>query len=161
MKMQTWLIFLISMCTAWEQWLPYLLLLFFQLCLTLCDPRLQHNRFPCPLLSPELAQIHVHWVGDATQPSPSLSSLLLLPSILSSIRIFSSESDLHIRWPKNWSFSLSISTSNEYSGMISFRIDWFDLLVVQGTLKSLFQQCSIKAPILWCSAFFMVQLSNL
>ena len=123
--------------------------------------RLQHNRFPCPSLSPELAQMHVHWVGDATQPSPSLSSLLLLPSILFSIRIFSKESGLHIRCQRMRAFNLSISTANEYSETISYRIDWLDLLEVQGTLKSLFQQCSIKAPILWCSAFFMVQLSNL
>ena len=81
MKMQTWLIFLTSMCTTLEQWLIYLWLLFFQLCLTLWPHRLQHIRFPCPSLSPELGQIHVHWVGDATQPAPSLSSLLLLPSI--------------------------------------------------------------------------------
>ena len=86
--------------------------------------------------------------------------LLLLPSILSSIRVFSSESALHIKWPKYWSFSFSISSSNEYSGLISFRIDWFDLLAVQGTLKSLFQQHSLKASILQRSTFFMVQLSH-
>ena len=84
--------------------------------------------------------------------------LLLLPSIFPSIRVFSNESVLHIRWPKYWSFN--ISPSNEYSGLISFRIDWFDLLVVQGTLKSLFQHHSSKASILGCSAFFMVQLSH-
>ena len=85
---------------------------------------------------------------------------LLPPSIFLSIRIFSSESVLCIRWPKYWSFSFSISPSNEYSGLISFRIDWFDLLAVQGTLKSLLQHHSSKASILWCSAFFMVQLSH-
>ena len=85
---------------------------------------------------------------------------LLLPSIFPSIRVFSNKSALHIRWPKYWSFSFSISPSNEYSGLISFGIDWFDLLVVQGTLKSLFQHHSSKASILWCSAFFMVQLSH-
>ena len=86
--------------------------------------------------------------------------LLLLPSIFSSIRVFSSESALYIRWPKYWSFSFSISPSNEYSGLISFRMDWLDLLAVQGTLKSLLQHQSSKASILQCSAFFMVQLSH-
>ena len=86
--------------------------------------------------------------------------LLLLPSIFPSIRVFSNESVLHNRWPKFWSFSFSIRPSNEYSGLISFRIDWFDLLVVQGTLKSLLQHHSSKASILWHSAFFMVQLSH-
>ena len=85
---------------------------------------------------------------------------LLLPSILPSIRILSNESVVCIRWPKYLSFSLIISPSNEYSGLISFRIDWFDLLPVQGTLKSLLQHHSSKASILWCSAFFMVQLSH-
>ena len=87
--------------------------------------------------------------------------LLLLPSIFPIIRVFSSESVLPIRWPKYWSFSFSISPSNEYSGFISFRIEWFDLLAVQGTLKGLLQQHSLKASILQCSAFFMVQLSYL
>ena len=88
-------------------------------------------------------------------------SLLLLPSIFSSIRVFSNESTLCIRWPNYWSFSFSISPSNECSGLISFRIDWLDLLAVQGTLKSLLQHHSSKASILWSSAFFMVQLSHL
>ena len=86
--------------------------------------------------------------------------LLLLPSIFPSIRVFSNESVLCIRWPKYWSFSFSISPSNEYLGLLSFRIYWFDLLVVQGTLKSLLQHHSLKASILHCSAFFMVQLSH-
>ena len=86
--------------------------------------------------------------------------LLLLPSIFPSIRVLSSESVLHIRWPKYWSFSFSISLSNEYSGLISFRMDWLDLLVVQTTLKSLLQHHSLKASILWHSAFFIVQLSH-
>ena len=86
--------------------------------------------------------------------------LLLLSSILPSIRVFSNESVLHIRWPNYWSFSFSISPSNEYSGLISFRMDWLDLLVVQGTLKSLLQHHSSKASILWHSAFFIVQLSH-
>ena len=85
---------------------------------------------------------------------------LLLPSIFLSIRIFSNESTLHIRWPKYWSFSFSTSPSNEYSGLISFRIDWFDPLPVQGTFKSLLQHHSSKASVLQCSAFFMVQLSH-
>ena len=86
--------------------------------------------------------------------------LLPLPSIFPSITVFSSESILHIRWPKYWSFSFSISPSNKYSGLISFRIDWFDLLAIQGTLKSLFQHHNSKASVLWCSTFFMVQLSH-
>ena len=85
---------------------------------------------------------------------------LLLTSVLPSIRVFSSESALRIRWPKYWSFSFNISPSNEYSGLISFRMDWLDLLAVQGTLKSLLQHHSSKASILRCSAFFLVQLSH-
>ena len=85
---------------------------------------------------------------------------LLPPSIIPSIGVFSNESVLHIRWPKCWSFSFRISPSNEYSGLISFRIDWFDLLAVQGTLKGLLQHHSSKASTLWCSAFFIVQLSH-
>ena len=87
-------------------------------------------------------------------------SLLLLPSVFSSIRVFSNESVLLIRWPKYWIFSFNISPSNEYSGLISFRMDWFDLLAVQGTHKSLLQHHSSKASTLWYSAFFMVQLSH-
>ena len=87
--------------------------------------------------------------------------LLFLPSIFPSIRVFSNESALCIRWPKYWSFSFSISPSNEYSGLISFRMDWLDLLAVQGTLKSLLQHHSSKASILLCSAFFMIQLSHI
>ena len=86
--------------------------------------------------------------------------LLLLPSIFPSIRIFSNESILHIRWPKYWSFSLSISPSNEYLGLISFMTDWLHLLAAQGTLKSLLQHYSSKASLLWCSIFFMIQLSH-
>ena len=86
--------------------------------------------------------------------------LLLLPSIFPSIRVFSNESALHIRWPKYWTFSCNISPSNAHPGLISFRIDWLDLLAVQGTLKSLLQHHSSKASILWCSTFFMVQLSH-
>ena len=86
--------------------------------------------------------------------------LLLLPSIFPSIRVFSNESPLHIRWPKYWSFSFNISPSNDYSGLISFRMDWLDLLAVQGTCKGLFQHHSSKASILRCSVFFIVQLSH-
>ena len=86
--------------------------------------------------------------------------LILLPSVFSGIRVFSNELALHIQWPKYWSFSFSNSPSNEYSGLISFRIDWFDLLAVQGTLKSLIQHHSLKASTLQCSAFFIVQLSH-
>ena len=89
-----------------------------------------------------------------------LCPCLILPSIFPSIGIFSKESDLHIRWPKYWSFSFSISPSSEYSGLISFRMDWLDLLAVQGTHKSLLQHHSSKAPLLWCSAFFIVQFSH-
>ena len=86
--------------------------------------------------------------------------LLLLPSIFPSIRVFSNELALHIRWPKYWSFSFNISPSNEHSGLISFRMDWLDLLAVQGTLKSLLQHHSSKASVLQCSAFFIIQLSH-
>ena len=102
----------------------------------------------------ELAQTHVHWVSDAIHPSHPLLSPSLLPSIFSSIRVFSSESALRIRWAKYWSLSFSISLSNEYSGLISFRIGWLDLLAIQGTLKSLLQNHSSKASILQHSAFF-------
>ena len=99
---------------------------------------------------------------EAVMPSNHLilCHLLLLPSIFPSIRAFSNESVICIRWPKYWSFSFSISPSNEYSGLISFRMDWLDVLAVQGTLKSLLQQHSSKASILWLSAFFIVQLSH-
>ena len=102
---------------------------------------------------PEFTQTHVHRVGDAIQPSHPLSSLLLVPPVPPSIRVFSNESTLRMRWPKYWSFSLSISPSNEYPGLISFRMDWLDLLAVQGTLKSLLQHHSSKASILRHSAF--------
>ncbi|XDA78848.1 hypothetical protein R6Z07M_008863 [Ovis aries] len=115
--------------------------------------------FPVHHQLPELTQIHVHRVGDAIQPFHPCRPLLLLPSIFPSISIFYSESALHIRWPKYWSFSFSISPSNEYSGLISLRIDWLDLLAVQGTLKSLLQHHSSKASMLWHSAFFVVQLT--
>ena len=107
----------------------------------------------------ELAQTHVHQVGDAIQPPHFLLPLLLLPSILSTIKVYSNESVLRIRWPKNWSFSFSISPSNEY-----FRTDflyWFHLLAGQGTLKSLLQHHSSKASILWGSAFLTINLYSI
>ena len=106
----------------------------------------------------KLAQTHVHWVSDVIEPSHPLLPLLL-PSIVPSIRAFSNDPDFCLRWPKCWSFSVSINPSNEYSGLISFRIIWLDLLAVQGILKSLLQHHSSKVSILWCLAFFMVQLS--
>ena len=109
---------------------------------------------------PEFTQTHVIEVGDAIQPSLLSCPLLLPPSIFPSIRVFSNDSALHIRWPKDWSFSFSISPSNEYSGRISFRMDWLDLHAVQGTLKSLLQHHGLKASILLRSAFFIVQLSH-
>ena len=120
---------------------------------------LQHSRLPCPSPMPGACSNSCP-VSDAIQPSHPLSSPLLLPSIFPSIRIFSNESVLHIRWPKYWSFSFSISPSNAYSGLISFRMDWLDLCAVQGTLKSLLQYHISKASILWHSALFMVQLSH-
>ena len=117
-----------------------------QLCLTFCDPMdCSTPGFPVHQRLPELTQTHVHWVSDAIQSSHPLLSLLLSPSILPSIRVFSNESVLPITWPKYWNFSFSISPSNEYLGLISFRMDWLDLLAVQGTLKSLFQHHSSKA----------------
>ena len=106
----------------------------------------------------EFTQTHVHRVGDAIQPSHPLSSPSLLPPIPPSIRLFSNESTLRMRWPKYWSFSFSISHSKEHPGLISFRMDWLDLLAVQGTLKSLLQHHSSKVSILRHSAFFTVQL---
>ena len=132
-----------------------------QSCPTLCDP-MNHSTPGLPVHHqlPESTQTHVHRVGDAIQPSHPLSSLLLLPPIPPSIRVFSNESTLCMRWPKYWSFSFSIIPSKEHPGLISFRMDWLDLLAVQGTLKSLLQHHSSKASILQHSAFFTVQLSH-
>ena len=102
---------------------------------------------------------HIHQVSDAIQPSILCRPVFLLPPILPSIRVFSNESTLYMRWPKYWSFSFSSSPSNEHPGLISFRKDWLDLLAVQGTLKSLLQHHNSKASILQRSAFFIVQLS--
>ena len=109
----------------------------------------------------EFVQTDVCWFNDAIHLSHLQSSTSLLPSIFPSTRVFSNEHALSISWPKYWSFSFSISPSSEYSRLIFFRIDWFDHLAVQGTLKSLLQNHSSKASILQCSAFFMVQLSHL
>ena len=116
----------------------------------------------CPVLRyfPEFSQTHVHWVSDAIQSSHLLSPPSLALN-LSQYRGFSNELALRFRWPKYWNFSFSISSCTEYSGLISSRTDWFDLLAVQGTLKSLLQHHSSKVSILQCSAFFMVQLSHL
>ena len=132
-----------------------------QSCLTLCDPTdCSTPGLPDLHHLLELAQTHVHGVSDAIQTSRPLLSPFLLTSVFPSIRVFSNESLLCIRCPKYWSFSFCISPSNRYSGFISFRIDWFDLLAAQGTLKSLLQHHSSKASFLWCSVFFMVQLSH-
>ena len=109
---------------------------------------------------PEFTQTHVHRVSDAIQPSHPLSSPSPPAPNPSSIRVFSNESTLHMRWPKYWNFSFSIIPSKEQPGLISFRMDWLDLLAVQGTLKSLLQHHNSKASILWHSAFFTVQLSH-
>ena len=125
-----------------------------QSCPTLCDPMdCSTTGFPVHHQLPDLAQSHVHRVSDAIQPSQPRGPLLL-PSIFPSIRVFSNESVLRIRWPKYWSFSFSVSPSSEYSGLISFMTDWFEHPAVQGTLKSLLQHHSAKASILWHSAFF-------
>ena len=132
-----------------------------QLCPTICDPMdCTTPGFPVRDQLLGLTQTHVH---RSMMPSNHLilcNPLFLLPSIFPNIRVFSKELVLRIRWPKYWSFSFSISLSNEYSGLISFRMDWLDLLAVQGTLKSLLQHHSSKASILWLSAFFIVQLSH-
>ena len=113
-----------------------------------------HNKLP------ESTQTHVHWVSDDMNHLILCHPLLLLPSIFPSIRVFSNESALHIRWLKYWSFSFNISPYSEHPELIPFRMDWLDLLAVQGTLKSLLQHHSAKAWILWRSAFFTVQLSH-
>ena len=124
---------------------------------TLCDPMdSSMPGFPVHHQPPELAQTQVYQVSDAIQPSHPLLASLLLPSIFPSIRVFSNELALRIRWSNYWSFSFSIAPFNGYSGLISFQMDWLDLLAVQGTLKSLLQHHRLKASILQRSAFFMV-----
>ena len=132
-----------------------------QSCPTLCDP-MNHSTPGLPVHHqlPESTQTHVHRVNDAIQPSHPLSSPSPPVPNPSSIRVFSSESTLCMRWPKYWSFSFNISPSDEHPGLISFRMDWLDLLAVSGTLKRLLQHHSSKASIFWCSAFFTVQLSH-
>ena len=128
-------------------------------CPTLWPHGRKHTGLPCPSLPPGVGSAHVHRVGDAVQPShPLLPSPL--PSILLRFRVFSNESTLRIRCPKYWSFSFSISPSNEYSGLIFLKIGWFDLLAVQGTLKSLLQHHNSEASVLQHSVFFTVQLSH-
>ena len=130
-----------------------------QSCPTLCDPMdCSMPGFPVLHHLPELAQTHVHWVSDAIQPF----HILLAPS-LPALNLFQHQGLFQCvgSWPKYWSFSFSISPSNEYLELISFRIDWFDLLAVQGTLKSVFQHRNSKASVLRSSAFFIVQLSHL
>ena len=132
-----------------------------QSCPTLCNPMdCSMPGLPVCHQLPELAQTDIHQMGEAIQPSHPLSPPSPPAPTLPSIRIFSNESVLCIRWPKYWSFSFSISPSNEHPGLISFRMDWLDLLAVQGTLKSLLQHHSSKASILRRSAFFTVQLSH-
>ena len=127
---------------------------------TLCDPMDSSTPgLPVHHQLLEFTQTHVHLVGDAIQPSHPLSSPSPAFNLSQHLGLFN-ESVLHIRWPKYWSFSFRNSLSNEYSGLISFRMDWLGLLAVQGTLKSLLQHHSSKASILWHSAFFIVQLSH-
>ena len=132
-----------------------------QSCSTLCDPMNRSTPgLPVHYQLLDFTQIHVHGVSDAIQPSHPLSSPLLISPIPPSVRVFTNKLTLHIRWPKYWSFGFSISPSKEHRGLISFRMDWLDLLAVQGTLKSLLQHHSSKASILQGSAFFTVQLSH-
>ena len=132
-----------------------------QSCLTLCDP-INHSTpgFPVHHQLPEFTQTHIHKLMTPSSHLILCRPLFFLPPIPPSIRVFSNESPLHMRWPKYWSFSFSIIPSKEIPGLISFRMDCLDLLAVQGTHKSLFQHHSSKASILWPSAFFIVQLSH-
>ena len=132
-----------------------------QSCAILCNPmNCSMPGLPVHYQLPEFTQTHVHRGSDYIQPSHPLSSPSPPTSIFPSIRVFSNESALRIRWPKYWSFSFNISPFNEHPGLISFRMNWLDLPAVQGTLKSLLQHHSSKASILLCSAFFIVQLSH-
>ena len=132
-----------------------------QLYPSVCDP-IDHSMpgLPAHHQLLEFTQMHVDLVGIAIHHLILYCPLLLLPSIMPSIRVFSNESALRIRWPKYWSFNFNISPSKEHPRLISFRMDWLDLLAVQGTLKSLLQHRSSKASVLQCSAFFIVQLSH-
>ena len=149
-------------CVEWKMftWNVYQFSSVAQSCLTLQPHGLQHTRPPCPSATP---RVYSNSSIELVMPSNHLilcHPLLLTPSIFLSIRVFSNVSVLWIRWPKDWSFSFNISPSNEYSGLISFRIDWLDLLAVQWTLKSLLQHHSLKASIRQHSAFFIAQLSQ-
>jgi len=133
-----------------------------QLSLNLCNPTDSSTPyFPVHHQLPELVQTHFHELVIPSNHLILCHPLLLPSSLFPTIRVFSNKSVLHIRWPKYWSFNVSISPSNEYSGLISFRMDWLDHLAVQGTLKSLLQHQSSKASVLQCSSFFMVELSHL
>ena len=147
-------------CGIYVKWITIVLSVA-KSCPTLCDPMdcstsgfLVHHQLP------ELVQTHVHWVGNAIQPSHPLTPSSPSASIFPSIRDLSKESAVLIRWGKYWSFNLSISPYNEYSGLISLKIDWFDLLAVQGTLRNLLQHHSPKPLLLWCYSFFTIQLSQ-
>ena len=144
-----WSLVLLSCCSAAQS------------CQSLCNPMsVAHQVFLSFTVSQSLLKI---MSIELMMPSKNLTvylPLLLPPSVFPSMRVFFSEINLHIRWPKYWSFSFNISPSNEYPGLISFRMDWLELLAVQGTLKSLLQHHCLKAFILWCSAFFMVQHSH-
>ena len=135
-----------------------------QLCLTLCDP-MNRSAPGLPVRHPitnSRSSLRLMSI-ESVMPSSHLilcCPLLLLPSIFPSSRVFSNESTLRMRWPKYWSFSFNISPSNEHPGLNSFRIDWLDLLAVQGTLKSLLQHHSSKASVIWCAAFFIAQLAH-
>ena len=132
-----------------------------KLCLTLCEPMdCSTSDFPVHHQLPDLTQTHVHGVSDAIQPSHPLLSPSLSALRLSQHQVFSNESALRFRWPEYWSFSFNISPTKEYPGLISFGMDWLELLAVQGTLKSLLQHQSSKASILGYLAFFIVQLSH-
>ena len=132
-----------------------------QSCPTLCNPmNCSTPSLPVHHHLLKITQTHIHQVRDSIQPSHPLLPLFLLPLIPPSIRVFSNESTLRMRWPKYWSFSFSIIPSKEHPGLISFRMDWMDLLAVHGTHKSLLQHHSSKVSILWHSAFFTVQLSH-
>ena len=161
-KSQTWLSDIHFHISTKSKWFSSVVVQFssVQSCPTLCDPmNCSTPGFPVHHQLQEFTQTHVHWVGDVIQPSHPLSSpssTVLNPSI----RVFSNQSALCIRWPKYWSFSFSISPSNEYSGLISFSMDWLDLLAVQGALKSLLKHHSSKASILRSSPFFIVQHSH-
>ena len=151
----------LCVCREWESGKGLQFSLVTQLCPTLCNPMdCSTTGFPGHHISQSLCKL---MSIESVMPSNHLTlcrPLLLLPSIFPSIRVFSNESVLRIRWPKYWSFSFNISPSNEHPGLISFRMDWLDLLAVQETLKSLLQHYSSKASTLQCSAFFIVQLSH-